>query len=127
MSKGLTGAMIFTGSSVLLLTRIFMRRRSSAAVKMVSTSAPDIEDCGKVICVKRGSIPTEVEAGKTYFYCTCGRSTKQPFCDGKHKVKIEDHTLINWSLSHFFSGLFSLSFSLSHSLTHSLSLSHLSS
>lgn len=29
-------------------------------------------------------IPVEVEAGKTYFWCTCGRSQKQPFCDGAH-------------------------------------------
>jgi len=29
--------------------------------------------------------PVEVEAGKTYYYCTCGKSAKQPFCDGTHK------------------------------------------
>jgi CDGSH-type Zn-finger protein len=28
----------------------------------------------------------EVEAGKTYFWCACGRSQNQPFCDGSHKV-----------------------------------------
>jgi CDGSH iron-sulfur domain-containing protein 3 len=27
----------------------------------------------------------EVEAGKSYFWCACGRSAKQPFCDGSHK------------------------------------------
>ncbi|WP_300009303.1 CDGSH iron-sulfur domain-containing protein [uncultured Roseobacter sp.] len=27
----------------------------------------------------------EVSAGKTYFWCTCGQSSKQPFCDGSHK------------------------------------------
>ncbi len=27
----------------------------------------------------------EVEAGKSYFWCTCGKSSKQPFCDGSHK------------------------------------------
>lgn len=26
----------------------------------------------------------EVAAGKTYFWCACGRSRKQPFCDGSH-------------------------------------------
>jgi CDGSH-type Zn-finger protein len=26
-----------------------------------------------------------VEAGKTYFWCTCGQSKKQPYCDGSHK------------------------------------------
>lgn len=30
--------------------------------------------------------PVEVTAGKTYFWCTCGHSSKQPFCDGSHKV-----------------------------------------
>ena len=25
-----------------------------------------------------------VEAGKKYFWCACGRSSKQPFCDGSH-------------------------------------------
>jgi len=27
----------------------------------------------------------EVEAGKTYHWCACGNSKKQPFCDGSHK------------------------------------------
>ena len=26
-----------------------------------------------------------VEAGKRYFWCACGRSASQPFCDGSHK------------------------------------------
>lgn len=26
-----------------------------------------------------------VEAGKTYYWCACGRSKNQPFCDGSHK------------------------------------------
>jgi CDGSH iron-sulfur domain-containing protein 3 len=28
----------------------------------------------------------KVEAGKTYAWCTCGLSSKQPFCDGTHKT-----------------------------------------
>jgi CDGSH-type Zn-finger protein len=27
----------------------------------------------------------EVEAGKSYFWCACGRSANQPYCDGSHK------------------------------------------
>ena len=27
----------------------------------------------------------EVEAGESYFWCSCGRSASQPFCDGSHK------------------------------------------
>ena len=29
--------------------------------------------------------PVEVEAGKSYYWCTCGESSEQPFCDGSHK------------------------------------------
>ncbi len=28
----------------------------------------------------------QVEAGKTYAWCTCGLSSKQPLCDGGHKA-----------------------------------------
>ena len=28
----------------------------------------------------------DVEAGKTYYWCACGRSASQPFCDGSHKT-----------------------------------------
>ncbi len=27
----------------------------------------------------------EVEKGKAYYWCACGKSSKQPFCDGSHK------------------------------------------
>merc|ERR1719197_844498 len=27
----------------------------------------------------------QLEAGQTYYWCTCGRSENQPFCDGSHK------------------------------------------
>ena len=29
-------------------------------------------------------IAVEVEAGKKYFFCACGESANQPFCDGAH-------------------------------------------
>ena len=30
-------------------------------------------------------IAVEVEAGKSYWWCSCGKSASQPFCDGSHK------------------------------------------
>jgi len=32
-----------------------------------------------------GPISVEVEQGKSYYWCSCGKSSKQPFCDGSHK------------------------------------------
>lgn len=29
--------------------------------------------------------PVELEAGQRIFWCVCGRSENQPFCDGSHK------------------------------------------
>ena len=34
---------------------------------------------------KKGPYLVEVEAGKNYFWCACGQSKNQPFCDGSHK------------------------------------------
>lgn len=30
--------------------------------------------------------PVDVEEGKSYFWCACGLSKSQPFCDGSHKT-----------------------------------------
>lgn len=34
---------------------------------------------------QKSPYPIEVEAGKRYFWCRCGRSSRQPYCDGSHK------------------------------------------
>lgn len=34
---------------------------------------------------QKSPIPVEVEAGKSYWWCACGRSKGQPFCDGSHQ------------------------------------------
>jgi CDGSH-type Zn-finger protein len=33
----------------------------------------------------RAPIAVDVEAGKTYYWCSCGLSGTQPFCSGAHK------------------------------------------
>ena len=43
----------------------------------------------------RQPIPIDVEAGKDYFWCACGRSKNQPFCDGSHKGS--EFTPMKWS------------------------------
>lgn len=34
---------------------------------------------------QKGPYLVEVAAGKTYYWCACGLSRNQPFCDGSHK------------------------------------------
>ncbi|XP_062968975.1 CDGSH iron-sulfur domain-containing protein 3, mitochondrial [Cynocephalus volans] len=38
----------------------------------------------KSVVALKMPIKVEVVAGKTYRWCVCGRSKKQPFCDGSH-------------------------------------------
>ena len=33
----------------------------------------------------KSPVMTQLEAGKNYFWCGCGESKVQPFCDGSHK------------------------------------------
>ena len=37
------------------------------------------------IVAQKSPFPVAVEAGKTYWWCACGKSQGQPFCDGSHK------------------------------------------
>ena len=44
-----------------------------------------MSDDATPIIAQKAPFPVPVEAGKTYWWCSCGRSQKQPFCDGSHK------------------------------------------
>lgn len=36
----------------------------------------------------RAPVAADVEAGTTYFWCACGQSKNQPYCDGSHKGSV---------------------------------------
>ncbi|MBB4305497.1 CDGSH-type Zn-finger protein [Rhodobium orientis] len=38
------------------------------------------------VIAQKGPYVVTVEEGKSYFWCACGRSKDQPFCDGSHEV-----------------------------------------
>jgi len=38
------------------------------------------------VVAQREPYKVTLEEGKKYAWCACGRSAKQPFCDGAHKV-----------------------------------------
>ncbi len=47
------------------------------------------------VIAQKSPLPVNVEAGMPYFWCACGRSAAQPFCDGSHSGT--DITPIKWT------------------------------
>jgi CDGSH iron-sulfur domain-containing protein 3 len=43
------------------------------------------EKMDKPKVASRTPFPLEVKQGKTCYWCSCGLSANQPFCDGSHK------------------------------------------
>ncbi|MBT3790122.1 MAG: CDGSH iron-sulfur domain-containing protein [Alphaproteobacteria bacterium] len=37
------------------------------------------------VIAQKSPFAVDLEAGKDYYYCSCGLSQNQPFCDGAHK------------------------------------------
>jgi len=62
----------------------------------------------KPIIVQKHSLKLEMEPG-TYFWCACGRSENQPYCDGSHKgthftpekVVITEKQIFPWCLCRY--------------------------
>jgi CDGSH-type Zn-finger protein len=40
----------------------------------------------QALIAARQPCAVEVQKGQVYWWCACGRSRSQPFCDGSHKV-----------------------------------------
>ena len=39
----------------------------------------------EAVIAQKAPCQVQVEEGKTYYWCACGQSKKQPFCDGSHQ------------------------------------------
>ena len=46
-----------------------------------SSETPDSE----AVVAQKAPFAVDVKAGQKNWWCSCGRSGKQPFCDGSHK------------------------------------------
>ena len=44
------------------------------------------ESVTEPVIAQKGPFESELKVGQTYYWCRCGRSDNQPFCDGSHKV-----------------------------------------
>ncbi len=42
-------------------------------------------DMAEPVVAQKSPFGADVEAGKSYWWCACGRSQSQPYCDGSHK------------------------------------------
>jgi CDGSH iron-sulfur domain-containing protein 3 len=48
-------------------------------------SARKVQSMSEPVVAQKAPYPVAVEAGKSYYWCACGLSATQPFCDGSHK------------------------------------------
>ena len=39
----------------------------------------------EALVAQKSPYAVDVQAGKKYWWCACGRSQNQPYCDGSHK------------------------------------------
>lgn len=67
------------------LIYIAARRATSASPFNFIPLAGTIHTMTEPTIAQKSPFAVETEAGKSYFWCSCGESSKQPFCDGSHK------------------------------------------
>ena len=48
------------------------------------TSRDELSHCKTAQIAQKKPVKVLLKQGETYYYCTCGKSKNQPFCDGSH-------------------------------------------
>ncbi|XP_054505798.2 CDGSH iron-sulfur domain-containing protein 3, mitochondrial [Agelaius phoeniceus] len=90
-----------TGSDTGSGTGTMLRPRAAALVSLMRAAGdgrryPDVSGGARVpslcsapppqpVIAAKEPFPVELQEGKTYGWCACGHSKRQPFCDGSHK------------------------------------------
>jgi CDGSH iron-sulfur domain-containing protein 3 len=64
----------------------FAPMRGCGGVSLAGTRAEGEQKVAEPIPAQKAPYGVNIEAGKDYWWCACGRSAKQPFCDGSHKA-----------------------------------------
>lgn len=87
--SGITGFDIFSDASQdhLLIPYIFSQEGQNMDVTMdagVKVIVSESAAVAKPVAAQKAPYPIQVEAAKVYWWCACGRSQHQPFCDGSH-------------------------------------------
>ncbi|NWI19142.1 CISD3 protein, partial [Crypturellus soui] len=60
-------------------------KRRAARRKPLLVSAARAWQPRRPLCSPARPFEVELAAGRTYAWCACGHSKKQPFCDGAHR------------------------------------------
>jgi CDGSH-type Zn-finger protein len=78
-----------------------MFRRSAVALSAEAAPAAAVAECGVLNCCLESPLHAKmhltgpkiikVRAGEKYYWCSCGLSKKQPWCDGAHKAHNKEH------------------------------------
>jgi CDGSH-type Zn-finger protein len=56
----------------------------SLSAAATAPSETELRMADDAVVAQKGPYQVELTEGKPYLYCRCGRSQKQPFCDGSH-------------------------------------------
>jgi CDGSH-type Zn-finger protein/uncharacterized Fe-S cluster protein YjdI len=63
-----------------------VRKCPSGALSIKGDESNQAMDGNELVIAGDRPVLVELEDGKNYAWCACGRSSNQPWCDGSHKV-----------------------------------------
>jgi CDGSH-type Zn-finger protein len=74
---------LFVGTKQSVSARRYRVKKELPIVRLLST--PSENSMSKPEIAAKSPFAVTVEKGKDYYWCSCGKSKSQPFCDGSHK------------------------------------------